>query len=139
MLIDNSTAYGQRVEERLRDDIVIWLTTVRPDGTPEPSPVWFYWDGMTALIYSRPNQQKLRDIAKSARVSLNFDSNGHGGDIVILTGDARVDPNAPPSNQHPEYQAKYAQSIVGIGMTAESFAAGYSVPIRVTPTKLRGF
>jgi PPOX class probable F420-dependent enzyme len=52
MHIDTSTPFGQRVVQRLREDVVIWLTTVRADGTPEPSPVWFLWDQETFLIYS---------------------------------------------------------------------------------------
>jgi PPOX class probable F420-dependent enzyme len=139
MLIDTSSEFGQRAEKRLRDEVVVWLTTVRPDGTPEPSPVWFFWDGSTALIYSQPNRTKLRNIGRDPRVSLNFNSTNDGGDVVIFTGEARVDSGAPPANQHPKYLAKYDQHIAGIGMTPASFAAAYSVAIRVTPTKLRGF
>jgi PPOX class probable F420-dependent enzyme len=138
MFIDTNTEFGQRVERRLRDETVVWLTTVRPNGTPEPSPVWFYWDGATLLIYSRPNQQKLRDIARDPNVSLNFDSNGHGGDIVVITGEAAVESTAPASNDHPEYSQKYARLIAGIGYSADQFAHAFSVPIRVTPKKLRG-
>jgi PPOX class probable F420-dependent enzyme len=138
MLIDSSTEFGKRVERRLRDASTIWLTTVRPNGTPEPSLVWFYWDGSAFHIYSQPNTQKLRDIARDARVALNFDSNGQGGDMVVFTGDAVIDQSAPPAHQNSPYLAKYQRAIAGIGMTAESFAKGYSVALRVTPTKLRG-
>ena len=47
---------------------MIWLTTVRPDGRPEPSPVWFLWDGETFLIYSQ----------NSSKVALNFDGEDSG-------------------------------------------------------------
>ena len=73
MQIDTSTPFGERVARRLEQEIVVWLTTVRPNGTPEPSPVWFLWDGQTALIYSRPNNQKLRNIAANPNVALSFD------------------------------------------------------------------
>ena len=39
--LDTSTAFGARVERRLRDEIVVWPTTVRADQTPEPSPVQY--------------------------------------------------------------------------------------------------
>jgi len=94
--------------------------------------------GETALIYSQPNTPKLRHIAANPRVSLSLDGNGRGGDIVILTGTARVDDSAPSSASLPAYQAKYATGIRQLGMTAESFAQAYSVPIRFTPEKLRG-
>lgn len=76
MQIDTTTDFGKRVERRLREERIAWLTTVRRDGTPQPLPVWFLWDGDTILIYSQPNQQKLRNIRHNPKVSLNLDGNG---------------------------------------------------------------
>jgi PPOX class probable F420-dependent enzyme len=139
MNIDLSTEYGVRVAHRLKEEIIVWLTTVRPDGRPEPSPVWFYWDGSTILIYSQLGKTKVAAIAANSHVALNFDSDTTGGDIVVLTGEARIDDTAPPSNEVPEYQVKYKEHIARIGSTPERFAKGYPVATRVTPTKLRGF
>ncbi|HLZ09759.1 MAG TPA: TIGR03667 family PPOX class F420-dependent oxidoreductase [Chloroflexota bacterium] len=139
MIIDLTTEFGARVARRLQSDEIVWLTTVRPNGTPEPSPVWFYWDGATFLVYSHPGKVKLQDIAANPRVALNFNSDETGDDIVVFTGDAREDRSVPPANKFKEYLAKYEKPIVRIGMTPESFARAYSVPIRVTPTKVRGF
>ena len=135
---DFSSDFGKRAAERLRKEAVAWLTTVGGDGTPQPSPVWFHWDGETVLIYSQPNTPKLRNIERYPRVSLNFNSTESGGNVVILTGQAVVDRNAPSAAEHPAYLAKYGDDIVQIGYTAESFAASYSTAIRFTPTKLRG-
>jgi PPOX class probable F420-dependent enzyme len=137
LLLDTSTEFGARVSRRLREDRVIWLTTVRADLTPQPSPVWFLWDGQTFLIYSQPNQQKLRNIQQNPRVALHLDGDGMGGNIVVFTGDARVATDVPPANEVDEYIKKY-RAIARIGMTPESFAESYSVPLQVTPTKLRG-
>jgi PPOX class probable F420-dependent enzyme len=139
MNIDLSTDFGAGVDRRLKDEIIIWLTTVRPNGVPEPSPVWFYWDGSTCLIYSQPGKTKLKAIAANPNVALNFNTTATGGDVVVFTGEAQVDPAAPPAHLMPEYLAKYLAPIADIGMTPESFAKGYSVAIRVTPTKVRGF
>ena len=49
-MIDTNSEWGQRVERRLRTEEVIWLTTVDGQGMPQPSPVWFVWDGSTILI-----------------------------------------------------------------------------------------
>ena len=138
MKIDTTTEFGQRVQRRLRDETIGWLTTVGPDGTPQPSPIWFLWDGETILIYSQPNTPKVRNIERNGRVALNLDGDGRGGDIVILTGAARVDRDAPGAADHTEYLEKYRQGIERIGMTPEQFAASYSEPIRMTPAKLRG-
>ena len=138
-IIDTSTDFGHRVARRIADEQVVWLTTADSSGTPQPVPVWFIWDGQTALIYSQPNQAKIRNIERSGQVSLNFNSDFHGGDVVVLTGTAEIEPSAPAADQNPAYIQKYADGIASINMTPESFAASYSVPIRVTPAKLRGF
>lgn len=137
--IDTSTEFGERVTRHLEDDLIVWLTTVGAKATPQPSPVWFLWDGETALIYSQPDTPKLRNIAANPRVSLNFNSNANGGDIVVLTGDAWLDPAAPPANTLPAYVEKYASGLQGISMTPDEFTAAYSVSIRVRPNSLRGF
>ncbi|HEX5417046.1 MAG TPA: TIGR03667 family PPOX class F420-dependent oxidoreductase [Chloroflexota bacterium] len=139
MVIDTNTDFGARVARRLADEEVIWLTTVRPNGTPEPSPVWFLWTGSEVVIYSQPDRQKLKDIAQNGRVALSFNCTPTGGDVIILTGDARIEPSAPPATGLPGYVEKYRDPIAGIGMTPDTFAKGYSVQIRVTPKKLRGF
>ena len=136
--IDTSTEFGARVERRLREETIGWQTMVGADGTPQPSPVWFLWDGETVLVYSRPGTPKLRNIEGNPRVSLNLHADGRGGDIVVLTGEARIDGAAPPADAVPAYLAKYREAMGRIGMTPEAFAAAYSVPIRMTPTRLRG-
>ncbi len=140
MLIDTKTPFGARVERRLREEGLIWLVTVRSDGTPQPSPVWFLWDGRTFLIYSRPNTPKLRNMARNPRVALHLDGDGKGGDIIVLIGEARILENAPPASEVPEYLEKYEKGgyLARIRASPASFARSYSVAIQVAPTKLQG-
>ena len=138
MEIDTSTDFGARATRHLEDDQIIWLTTVGPHGTPQPSPVWFLWDGGTALIYSYPATSKLRNIDRHPRVSPHFNCTPSGGDVVILTGDAWVDAGAAPVNVNPAYVDKYTEGLRDIGMTPDAFAQAFSVAIRVRPRSLRG-
>ena len=138
-MIDLSSEFGVRVAARLDQELIIWLTTVRADGTPQPSPVWFLWVDQTVLIYSQPNKQKLRNIAQNPKVALNFNSDQDGGAIAIITGDAQIDPLAPPADQISAYIEKYRMAIADLGSAPESFAQSYSVAIRVTPASLRGY
>lgn len=43
------------------------------------------------------------------------------------------------ADKHFEYIEKYRNGIADLGMTESGFAEDYSVGIRVTPAKLRGF
>jgi PPOX class probable F420-dependent enzyme len=138
-VIDESTEFGARAARRLREEVVVWMTTVTPAGGPLPRPVWFLWDGEeSALMYSRPSA-RVRNIEQNPRVTLNFDGDGGGGDIVVFSGLAAVDREAPPADQAPDYLAKYGDHIARIGMTPKSFAAAYSVPLRTRFTRVDGY
>jgi PPOX class probable F420-dependent enzyme len=101
--------------------------------------VWFLWDRPASfLIYSKPATAKLRNIAERPRVALHLDGNGEGGDIVVVLGDAAVT-NDAPANDVPDYLEKYAEFIARNSWTPESFAADYSVALRIEASKLRGF
>jgi PPOX class probable F420-dependent enzyme len=137
-MIDTNSEWGQRVERRLRTEEVIWLTTVDGQGMPQPSPVWFVWDGSTILIYSQPNAPKVRNIENNPHVALHLDSDGDGGDIVVLLGDAGVEREGPLATDVPAYVEKYRDDIPGLGMTPDQMAQVYRASIRITPNKLRG-
>ena len=137
-MIDLNTEFGQRVARRLAKERIGWLTTVDALGGPQPRPVWFLWQDDNLLIYSRPATRKLAHIAHNPRVALNLDGDGMGGDIVVLTGVAQIDPAAPSADQVPDYVEKYADGFARIGMTAQQFAGVYSVTIRVAVNGLRG-
>jgi PPOX class probable F420-dependent enzyme len=138
-MLDFTTSFGRRAADRLRDETIIWLTTMGTDGSPQPRPVWFWWDGdKTVLIYSKSDTHKLRHLHHNARVALHFDSDGRGGDIVVLTGTANVDPEVVAADRHPQYREKYETGFKRINMSAEEFAETYRVPIQVHLTSLRG-
>jgi PPOX class probable F420-dependent enzyme len=137
-VIDQHTEFGARAARRLRDEVVIWMTTVTPDGSPLPRPVWFLWDGdESAVMYSRPSP-RVRNLESNPRVTLNFDGDGEGSDIIVFSGTAAVDPELPPADRWPAYLAKYDEHIASIGMTPESFAKAYSVPVRIRFTRVDG-
>jgi len=138
--IDASTPSGRYAGRLRRRERIVWLTTVAADGTPQPNAVWFIWEGDTALMYSIPNQAKLKNIARNPNVALNLDSKKHGDGIVILTGTAAVDTRALPLNKNRPYMAKYRTEIARLKLgTPAKMASEYSVAVRITPKKLRGF
>ena len=136
-MLDTTTEAGARADRRLREEEMIWLTTVRSDGQPQSVPVWFLWDGETFLVYSRPGQQKLKNIGRNARVGLHLNANDRGGDVVRVEGAAEVVQDIPPANEVGEYLEKYRESIARIGFGLDGFARAYSVALRVTPDRWR--
>lgn len=138
MFIDPSTEFGQRVLKRLEIERVVWFTTVRKDGMPQPAPVWFLWDEDHFLIYTRPGTQKLRNLETNPHAAVSLDSDGQGGNIIVFEGTAEVPPELPPADQVEAYKKKYQDGFKRINMAPDEFAQSYSVPIRFHPRKLRG-
>ncbi len=137
-LPDPNTPFGQRVRQRLRDDNVIWLIATDAAGTPQPNPVWFYWDGEALLVYNRPDAKRLRHIQRNSSVAIHFNSGEQGDDIVVLTGKAQVASDWPSAAAAAAYLAKYSAYIPAIGHTPESLAAEYSVALRIVIGRVRG-
>jgi PPOX class probable F420-dependent enzyme len=138
-VLEETTEFGQRATRRLRESIIGWLTTVTPEGGPRPIPVWFLWDGdRSILLYSRPEKRKLQNMAANPRVSLNLDSDGVEADIVVCWGEMRVSDDLP-ANEVAEYVEKYKGRIAALGWTPESFAADFSVPLRIDLSRIHGW
>ncbi len=111
-LPDPSTPFGERVARRLRNDRLIWFTTV--------------------------DAKRLEHLQHNSRVALNFDGNGNGGDIIVITGEAQVSTDDPPADRLSIYAEKYREFIARSYATPEKFAAAYPVTLRIRPTSIRG-
>jgi PPOX class probable F420-dependent enzyme len=138
-VLDLDSPAGARADRRLRSEQVLWLTTVRADGQPQSSPVWFLWDGEEFLVFSQPHAQKLRNLAGNPRVAVHLESEGTADEVVTIDGTAAVDPDAPPSDRIEEYQVKYRDGIQAMGWTPARLARDFSVAIRIRPTRVRAW
>lgn len=138
--IDETTAIGKRAAERLRSESIAWLTTVGNDGTPQPNPVWFLWDGADGVVvYNATKANRVNHVKARPQVSLHFDSHD-GGDIVVIRGAAAEAADLPSSDQNAEFQAKYGASIKGgPWKTPEQFDRDYPHKLRITIQGVRGF
>jgi PPOX class probable F420-dependent enzyme len=123
--------------EHLAGDVVAWLTTIAADGRPQSSVISFLWEGDTILFYSQPNTPKLRNIALSPLVSFNLQSDPYADHLLTIEGTAEEDPSVPPSDEHPTYRAKYREPLEHWGMGEAETARDFSVPIRITPRRVR--
>jgi PPOX class probable F420-dependent enzyme len=123
--------------EHIESDIVAWLTTVAPDGRPQSSVISFLHEDGTILFYSQPDTPKLRNIAHSPMVSFHLQSDAYGDHYLVIEGTAAIDSSVPPSNQHPAYYAKYLEPHAHWKMDVAEVARDFSVPVRITPRRVR--
>jgi PPOX class probable F420-dependent enzyme len=79
------------VATRLATAPLGWLTTVRADGQPQSSYIWFHFDGNDLLVFSEPTAAKIRYMAMHPLVPFHPDGDGSGGGAVLtVEGRAEV-------------------------------------------------
>jgi PPOX class probable F420-dependent enzyme len=137
-MLDLNTARDAHVNERLNNDLITWLTTVRPDGRPHTVPVWFLWDGSTILIF-RAIKAKVHELKQNPNVTLALDPSKSGNDIVVVEGTAEPVDDVNLTVTLPAFAQKYDALLKEMGWTAESMAPNYPHAVRVTPKKFLGF
>lgn len=131
------TQIPAKYDARIASAQHVWFTTVREDGMPQPTPVWFVREGDDFLIYTTPDSQKVANIRTNPHVALGWATDDSGYFVVVM-GTATIDDAAPTPKANTLYMAKYADGIAGIGMTPDSFTEQFSLPIRVTAAQVRG-
>ncbi len=132
--LDLSQPRHAHADERLRNDLMIWLGSVRPDGRPHLVPVWFLWDGDRILIFSK-NDHKIRNLQNNQRVMLALDDTKGGDDVVMVEGEAALLERGSVTPALPAYEEKYAAKLAQFNWTGESMGREYTEPISITPTK----
>lgn len=123
--------------EHLANDVVGWLTTVSPDGTPHTAVIPFLWDGEGILFYSKPDAPKIRNLAAHPDVSFHLNCDPYGDHIVVIEGLAGPAPHEARSDVHRAYRRKYREPHEHWGMDEKRTADEYSVPIRILPERVR--
>jgi PPOX class probable F420-dependent enzyme len=129
-----SVELTQEVSNRLISDDYGWLTTVAKSGQPVPRLIWFYFDGAKLTVYSMPQAAKVGHIKAHPEVSLNLDSDGNGGGIIVVGGVAVVDATDVDCRADEPYWAKYSELAEKFGLTEAM--ASYSTRLTITPTKV---
>lgn len=139
MIFDPDDELGRHALERLSTDRIGWLTTVTPAGQPQTMPVWFLWQDGEILVYGDHRARRNANLAANPKVSFHLADNGTGGDIVVVEGTARIDPDHPPVGDNEAYLAKYGAWIDQWLNGPSAMAQTYSMPIIITPTRGRAF
>jgi PPOX class probable F420-dependent enzyme len=133
-MLDIDTDLAARVDKRLREEHILWFTTVTPKGVPVSNPVWFDWDGDAITVYSEPTSFRVRNLKRNPNVCLHLQGvDGLGNNVVIFSGEAVLRQGNQTIPEH--YWKKYGKYLRD--MTPEQMIAAYNVEIRIKPTRVR--
>jgi F420H(2)-dependent biliverdin reductase len=109
---------------KLENEANMWVATVRPDGRPHLTPVWFAWYNDRLYICIQPDGVKARNLRQNPAISLALEN---GSSPVICEGRAAAAP--PPYSQEviAVFKAKYDWDITTDGE--------YNYLVEITPLK----
>jgi len=135
-MLDMTDKRQAHIDARLRSDLMMWLSTVRPDGRAHIVPVWFLWQDDVLYIFSKPDQ-KIRNLSQNNSAMVGVDDTKGGDDPIMLAGDAALLQHADlPPKVHEAYSEKYGGELKKFNWTMDSMAAEYSEVIKITPSKI---
>jgi PPOX class probable F420-dependent enzyme len=123
----------------LREDPVVWLSSVQPNGRPHVVPLWFVWQEDRIVAFSKPRASKIRNLRGQPRAMLAIGSLGPEMDVELIEAVAEL-PSSSASEVMPQgFGAKYRELLRRAGLTAQRFAEVYSQPIILRPTRFLGY
>jgi PPOX class probable F420-dependent enzyme len=103
------------------------LATLRPDGSPQSSVMWFAWDGQRARFSHTSTRQKYRNLLRDGRVSFHVQDPDNGYRTLEVRGVVEsMDPD-PGAAFYRSLQKRY-------GFDVPVFDADVRVVIVVQPT-----
>lgn len=119
---------------RMRNAI---LATVRADGSPQATPVWYHWDGRVMRISTPGWTVKTRDVRRDPRVSVCVDDQV-SGTYVTLFGRAELIEGDPELVRRESWPLllRYLHADEAVVRWERINAAGDRVVIRVRPERV---
>ncbi len=70
---------------------VAHFASIRPDGTPHVSPVWYQWADGKVTVVSGDSAVKTRNVRQNPKVAISVATDEWPYQYVILEGNATVD------------------------------------------------
>ena len=118
------TTLPKNVQQRLQTEANIWVATVRPDGRPHLTPVWFAWheDKLYACIQGK--SVKAANIETNPQIVLALED---GSKVAICEGTGAFVAPPWPAAVSKIFQEKYDWAITPDG--------AYDRLLKVTPIK----
>ena len=135
MTATDAIAPAARIDGLLSREAIVWLSTVRPDGSPHLVPIWFSWDGEQLFVASKPDARKVRNLRVNPRLMLALGEPDDDFDVGLVEATAELPPVASAELLPVGHLAKYRGRMAAIGLDDESYLREYSQPILIRPTR----
>ena len=99
---------SQELIEFLTEKHFARIATVKPDGSPHVTPVWYLWKAPHLLIAIVSTSMKVQNIQQNPRVAITIDTESSPARGVIIEGTALI--KNMPAHVEREICARYITS-----------------------------
>lgn len=94
--------------QRLAEERNAWLCTLRRDGPPHVTPIWFVWFDDAFWLCSNSDSVKARNARRDARVALALED---GDRPIVAEGQVTIHPRPYPSGVVGAFARKFGWDI----------------------------
>lgn len=132
----------EELEEFLRRPLVVAFTTIRGDGSPHVSPIWFEYDEGKFYCWVDAGSVKARNIRKNPSVALCIATHDEPHKYVLVEGHCEIVREGVAERAYSistryygaERGTEFARETMASGSSA--IESGNSVLLVTTPTRL---
>ena len=127
--------------KRLEEAQVYWISTARPDGQPNVTPLFAVWHERALYFCTGDGEQKAKNIARNSRCAFATGCNDNDGLDVVIEGEARKVSDERLLNELAGmWKSKYDWSWQVKDGAFHDPKAGVTAPVyEVAPKKALGF
>ena len=125
--------FDPKAEAFLRENHFAKLATLKRDGSPHLTPIWFMYEGGRLYVNTTRDRVKYFNIRRDPRVSLLVDN---GYSYVIAEGEARVADERDAKKDIETLAIKYTGEEAGKKSARERFWKMDRVTLEVIPKKV---
>lgn len=125
--------FDPKVEAFLREKHFGKVATVRKDGSPHLTPIWYMYEDGRVIINTTTDRVKYKNILRDDRVSFLVDD---GYPYVIIFGKARIAKERDPKKDIEALAIRYHGEEKGKRQAREHFWKMDRVSIEIVPEKV---
>ena len=129
------TMTPEEIEAHLRETHITTLATLKRDGSPQISPVWYEYRASRVLIIAGEGTAKVHNIRRDSRVSLSVSTPYQPYSYVLIHGNAEVSTKDVEEVTN-SICVRYKGQERGTVFARELLDEGGTVVIEVGPTKM---
>jgi hypothetical protein len=106
--MSNVADIGEVLAGRLRGENNVWLCTVRPDGSPHLTPIWFVYEADSFWVCTGRTAAKTRNLREHPSVAIGLED---GNRPVVAEGVVVVHSRPYPSSIVEAFMSKFGWDI----------------------------